>query len=125
MPSAARAMWIPNADRATVERAKVEDYLLSTEHPSGRHKAAAFLRFGFRPERWEEFAEAARIHANSYEAASVKEIPNGVQYVVEGALPSPDGRNPYVRTVWVVGKDNSAPRLVTAYPRRRRNAQGT
>ena len=55
-------MRLPNADRAQVDRVKVVNYLLSTEHQHGRDKAAAFLRFGFSPERWEEFAEALRAH---------------------------------------------------------------
>jgi hypothetical protein len=36
---------------------------------------------------------------------------------VSGALETPDGRNPLVRTVWFVGFDDLRPRLVTAYPR--------
>ena len=50
-------MRLPNADQARIERAKTADYLLSTDHPHGRDKAAAFLRFGFSPERWEKFTE--------------------------------------------------------------------
>ena len=119
-------MRLPNADRAQVDRVKVVNYLLSTEHQHGRDKAAAFLRFGFSPERWEEFAEAARMHAASYEAASVREFQNALHYAVEGVLVSPDGRNPYVRTVWAIDEEGRAPRLVTAYLRRRkRDAQGT
>ncbi|MEW6638092.1 MAG: DUF6883 domain-containing protein [Actinomycetota bacterium] len=29
---------------------------------------------------------------------------------------SPDGRDPVIRTVWLVEKGRSHPRLVTAYP---------
>lgn len=118
-------MRLPNVDQARVERAKAADYLLSVDHPRGQDKAAAFLRFGFSPERWEEFAEAARVHAASYEVASIREVQNGLHYAVEGALASPDGRNPYVRTVWMIDEESGAPRLITAYLRRRkRDAQG-
>lgn len=111
-------MRLPNADRAQVERVKVVNYLLSTEHPSGWSKAAAFLRFGFSPERWEEFAEAARMHAAAYEVTGVREVQNALHYAVEGVLISPDGRNPYVRTVWALDEESGAPRLITAYLRR-------
>ena len=119
-------MRLPNAEQAQVERAKAADYLLDAEHPRGRGKATAFLRFGFSPERWEEFAEAARSHAASYEVAGVREVQNGLHYAVEGDLASPDGRNPYVRTVWMIDEESGAPRLITAYLRRRtRDAQRT
>lgn len=47
----------------------------------------------------------------------VKEIllDDGVKYVVEGALPSPDGRNPRVRSVWMIDGGRSYPRLISAY----------
>lgn len=119
-------MRLPNADQAQVERAKAAGYLLAAEHPRGWGKATAFLRFGFSPERWEEFAEAARIHAASYEVTGVREFQNALHYAVEGVLVSPDGRNPYVRTVWAIDEESGAPRLVTAYlRRRRRDAQRT
>jgi hypothetical protein len=37
-------------------------------------------------------------------------------YTIEGVLETPDGRNPYVRTVWTVEIGSDAPRFVTAYP---------
>jgi Domain of unknown function (DUF6883) len=33
-----------------------------------------------------------------------------------GSMVSPDGRNPLMRTVWILEKGEDAPRLVTAYP---------
>lgn len=118
-------MRLPNADQAQVERAKVVNYLLSTEHPHGWTKAAAFLRFGFSPERWEEFAEALRLHGSVHDIARAQELPYGERYVVEGILTSPDGRDPLVRTVWEVRYGTDEPRLVSAYPIRRIRSQGT
>ena len=37
-------------------------------------------------------------------------------YVVEGTLPTPDGRNPRVRAIWFIREGEHRPRLVTAYP---------
>lgn len=117
-------MRLPNADQARVERAKAADYLLSTDHPHGRDKAAAFLRFGFSPERWEEFAEALRVHGAVHDIARAQESPYGKQYAVEGILTSPDGRDPLVRAIWEVRHGTDEPRLVSAYPIRRIRAQG-
>lgn len=39
-------MNLPAADRALIQPEKLHDYLLSTEHPVGRFKAAFFARLG-------------------------------------------------------------------------------
>jgi hypothetical protein len=35
---------------------------------------------------------------------------------IEGALQSPDERNPEIRSVWIIENDDDVPKLVTAYP---------
>ena len=40
----------------------------------------------------------------------------GTRYAVDGPLETPDGRNPLVRTVWIVDKGSARPRLITAHP---------
>ena len=61
-------MLLPNADRATIEPAKLRDYLLSTGHPVGRFKARFFAALGFSAERWQELEEAFRIQHLTQEA---------------------------------------------------------
>ena len=61
-------------------------------------------------------ADALRAHGGTHDVASVVESRFGKRYIVEGKLVSPDGRNPLIRTVWIVEKPQAAPRLVTAYP---------
>ncbi|HKH48502.1 MAG TPA: adhesin, partial [Thermoanaerobaculia bacterium] len=46
-------MKLPGADRAIVDEAKVRDYLLSSEHPVGRFKAAFFANVGYTRQDWE------------------------------------------------------------------------
>jgi len=112
---------LPNAEQARVDRAKVVDYLLSTEHEKGRDKAEFFLGFGFSGERWEDFANALRLHGASHEAVMEREDDFGVRYSVDGMLESPDGRNPGVRSVWMIDRGGSSPRLISAYPAGRRD----
>ena len=114
-------MRLPNAEQACVDRAKVVDYLLSTEHEKGRDKAEFFLRFGFSEERWEDLADALRVHGASHEAVMEREDEFGVRYSVDGMLESPDKRNPGVKSVWMIDKGSSNPRLISAYPARRRD----
>ena len=64
-------MRLPNAAQARVDRAKVVDYLLSTDHEN-RDKAEFFLRFGFSKERWEDLAGALRVHGATHEAVRAR-----------------------------------------------------
>jgi len=45
-------MKLPRASLATVEAAKVRDYLLSASHPIGRFKAAFFAGLGYDAADW-------------------------------------------------------------------------
>jgi hypothetical protein len=109
-------MKLPNAGEAHVERAKVVDYLLSTTHPDGAPKAAFFLRFGFSVEKWQVMAEALCFHARDNDVGNSVASSYGVRYTVDGVVQSPDGRNPLIRSVWIVEKGSRRPRLITAHP---------
>ncbi len=108
-------MFLPDAERATVDRTKITDYLLSLSHPDGSSKAAFFTRFGFSAEEWEMLAAALKGVGASNPVTDLVESPHGTRYTVDGLLRSPDGRAPRVRTVWIVNSENP-PRLITAYP---------
>lgn len=97
-------MKLPNADQAQVDREKITGYLLSGTHPDGSSKAAFFKRFGFRAGEWEVLAAALRKHSVSHAVVKTVESEHGVRYTVEGAIETPDGRNPRIRTVWVIEK---------------------
>ena len=109
-------MKLPYAEQAQVDREKITEYLLSDEHPDGSNKARFFKRFGFRTEGWETLALALRTHASSHPVVKIVESQFGVRYTVEGEIETPDGRNPHVRTVWVIETNSTQPRFITAYP---------
>jgi putative transcriptional regulator len=44
----------------------------------------------------------------------------GILYEIEGPLPSPDGRNPLVRVIWMIDTGALDPRLITLVPIGRR-----
>jgi hypothetical protein len=112
---------LPDPERLRVDREKVVAYLLSRIHPHGRGKADFFVRFGFRVEDWELLTEALRKHGASQQVVKTVESPYGRRYAVEGPPESPDGRNPLVRTVWLVKKSQLAARLITAHPIKERD----
>ena len=112
-------MKLPNRERAYVAREKITLYLLSLSNPRGRSKARFFSAFGFRIERWQELADALRLHGAEHEVGETLEVDNGMKYIVDGILQTPDRRNPLVRTVWMVDVGSGAPRFITAYPIRK------
>jgi len=107
---------LPHADQARVEREKITEYLLSPLHPDGSHKAEFFTQYGFHVEHWKVLQEAVRTHGARHPVVKTVESAYGTRYAIDGVLESPDGRHPLVRTVWMIEKGDSAPRLITAYP---------
>ena len=109
-------MNLPNAQQARIEREKITNYLLSTNNLDGQSKAKFFSQFGFSIEQWQILADALRDHGASHNVVNTDKTDYGIKYIIDGPLETPDGRNPYVRTVWQIDKGSDYPRLVTAYP---------
>ncbi|MCK2055631.1 hypothetical protein J7U37_16130 [Methylobacterium sp. 37f] len=98
---------------------KLVDYLLDLSHPRGGSKARFFLTFGFSLDRPMELADALADHVLRTEGRPQNLTENGpTKLVFEGRLRAPNGREPWVRSVWQVEADGVA-RLVTVVPLRR------
>jgi hypothetical protein len=109
-------MKLPQAERAVVPQDKIERYLLNPGHPIGSAKAGFFQRFGFSREHWRVLADALLQHARANPVADSVSDVDGTTYLVEGPLETPSGRQPRLRTVWLVETGQLAPRFITAYP---------
>ena len=109
-------MKLPNAERASVPAKKITHYLLSASHRDGQHKAAFFRSFGFKLESWEVLASALLHQARTHEVTEIVSTPFGQNYIVEGPLSVPDGRQPRVRAVWFIANHEETATLATAYP---------
>jgi hypothetical protein len=109
-------MKLPNLKRAVVRTGKISDYLLSATHPAGRHKARFFGLFGFSRFAPESLIHSLIEHARSNEVSAVEPTAFGTRYTIDGALISPDGRNPRVRVIWFTESGSDIPDFVTAYP---------
>ena len=109
-------MKLPKAEKAVVEREKIEDYLLNATHPDNGGKAGFFEGLGFRRDKWETLAQSLQAVATQAEVAHSIESPHGRKYVIVGRLESPDGRAAIVQTIWIVDTGLDVARLVTAYP---------
>jgi hypothetical protein len=106
---------LPGLAAIQVDDVKVRDYLLNPHNPQNGGKSGLFTRLGFSRERWAELAQALRQHPVVNDVVSTVESSHGVKYVVECALHTPDGRNPCLRSVWIMQPGRAGPRLVTAY----------
>jgi len=110
-------MYLPNRHLAFVPREKIVEYLLDLTHKDGGSKARFFLAFGFTIQEWKQMADALIRHGQTYEVGVVDtSSPFGIIYRVLGNLETPDGRSPYVRTVWIIPHGREEPRLLSAYP---------
>lgn len=109
-------MNLPAADLAIVEPEKVRDYLLSSEHPVGRFKAAFFTRLGYSRLQWR------RLQKDILEIARVGQVADGQpsrfgrKFEVGGILRGPSGCEASVVTVWIIRHGEDFPRLITVFP---------
>jgi hypothetical protein len=93
---------ILNADRATVDPAKLRNYLLSATHPIGRFKARFFAALGFTPDRWEELVEALRIQHLTQDGQLARPTDEGQKYTIRAILNGPTGQSAVVISVWFI-----------------------
>jgi hypothetical protein len=111
---------LPNYQQAVVPERKITAYLLSPTHPDGSSKEKFFTAFGFSLNDWEKLKNALIGHIADNEVTKVEDTPFGTRYVIEGAILTPDNRNPLLRSVWFIETEESIPKFVTAYPLVRR-----
>jgi hypothetical protein len=112
-------MKLPNAGLAKVEREKITEYLLNADHPDNGGKAAFFMAGGYRRDDWHALARSFRRIAITYLVTHSIESVHGKKYIIDGAIETPTGKSPTVRTIWFLDSGETIPRFVTAYPQRK------
>jgi len=108
-------MKLPDAERAVVEKAKVERYLLSPTHAHGRHKQRVFVSAGCTVET---LTNALLTLARTSDNAEEEPSPFGRKFVVRGSITGRTG-SLAVTTVWMLRSGKTPPYFVTAYPAKR------
>ena len=111
-----KSVRMPRSASLRVDQAKIQDYLLNLDHVDGHDKAVFFLKFGFRRSDWKILAEPLREHGRTQPIVAQKHSVHGQKFEVRCNLPSPDGRNPCVTSVWIQEVTHDL-RLVTVLPR--------
>jgi len=106
---------LPNGDRADLGR-KLEDYVLSTQHREGRHKARVFESvLGLTLANRDVLRDAIlRAAATSDEVAGNGDNGHGTIYSLRFPMRTTKGAATVV-TAWIVRRDEDFPRLTTCY----------
>ena len=108
-------MKLPNGDQATIDSSKVTHYCLSPDHEDGQHKAHLFESvLGLTLEDADLLLDALRNAAATGEATLGKQDQYGQRYVIDFEFTGPSG-TATIRSAWIIGLNDSAPRLVTCY----------
>lgn len=107
---------LPNAEKAIIEAEKLQGYILSATHPVGRFKAAVFQRLGYSADNWKTFEQSLRELILTQSALHVEQSQYGNKFLVEGPFAGLSGKTMKIVTIWVILKEESVPRFVTAYP---------
>jgi hypothetical protein len=95
--------------------AKITEYLLNVDHTDGGPKAQYFLARGFTLDDPRPFIEALFQHGEKETLVKTVRTDGATKYVHEGPLQTPDGVNPFIRSVWRVRDGDIWKLLVTAY----------
>ena len=109
-------MNLPAADRALIQPEKLRDYLLSTEHPVGRFKAAFFGRMGYSRQGWQQLQMDILQLARNLRRRGAPNEYLWAEIRGQCILRGPSGREARVTTIWIVKNGEDFPRLVTVYP---------
>ncbi|MGH8738886.1 MAG: DUF6883 domain-containing protein [Burkholderiales bacterium] len=108
-------MKLRNAERAFVDIAKLRDYCLDETHPEGRHKARVFRSALDLSERDAGFLRQAILAAAAdAEAVAGDSDEYGSRYLLDFQL-NRGNRKAWIRTVWIVRRNEDFPRLATCY----------
>lgn len=102
--------FVPNAGSASIDPRKLT-YLLVQD----AGKAKFFAQFGFDVARPHDLEHALRWHVRNRHYDNHSATVHGVKYEVKCSAPSPDRRDPCVRSFWIIDSGQAVPRFVTAY----------
>jgi hypothetical protein len=108
-------MQLPNGERAVIDDGKLLDYVLSPEHPVGRHHAVLFERLlGIKRTNFLLLKHALLNAAKTTAATHGRPSPHGRKYECRFAMTGPSG-SATVLAVWLVESGSDVPRLITCY----------
>jgi hypothetical protein len=108
-------LQLPRGEEAVVDQRKVEDYLLSPEHPTGRHKARVFMSaFGLTADGAHLLTARLREAAATGEASETGQDRYGQRFRIDFEM-AHAGRSATVRSAWLLPSTGGPPIFLTAF----------
>jgi hypothetical protein len=108
-------MKLPNAARAEIDPAKLEEYCLSFDHPRGKHKARVFRSvLGLTTENAAELEVRVREALETEPCTAGAKDRFGRRYAVDFGWER-EGKTAAIRTTWIIRSDEDFPRLTSCY----------
>jgi len=106
---------LPTGSQATIDPRKVTDYCLSPDHEDGQHKAHVFRSaLGLTFDDADALLAALKQAAAAGEAVLGKLDRYGQRYTIDFDFTGPAG-TATIRSAWIIGANESVPRLVTCF----------
>jgi len=106
---------LPNFQSAHIDDAKLRDYCLNDEHPTGKFKARVFKStLNITKKDALILKENILIRLGNYEAKRGLADKYGVRFYVDINMRIFD-KAALVRTVWIIKAEENFPRLITCY----------
>ncbi len=107
--------YLPNAEFAFVPMEKLAGYVLNTEHPVGKHKAAVFEAvLGITMAEADYLRDKIIEAALTQEATPTRQDEFGQRYQVDFEIER-NGRNATIVTAWILEPNELSPRLTSCY----------
>jgi hypothetical protein len=108
-------MRLPGGDNAIVDLEKLRDYCLDPQHPRGRHKARVFAATLGLAQTDAEFLREVLLRAAREADARLGESDEyGDRFILDFEL-NRGNRRAVVRSVWIVLRGETAPRLTSCF----------
>jgi hypothetical protein len=105
---------MPGGEHAIVDLEKLTAYCLSPQHPRGKHKARVFAALGFGADDAGDLRTALLTAAASLDARPRATDGFGDRYVIDFEVKGPK-RTGVIRSLWIVRRGETAPRLTTCF----------
>jgi hypothetical protein len=104
---------LPNAVNAVIPDSKLSGYLLNSDHEVGGPKCRFLRRFGYKAGDTIILRHALESHATDNQAEFRGETEYGAKWAVRGRIQTPDGRDPYVTSIWQIDHGKDEPKFIT------------
>ena len=95
---------------------KLRDYLLNPLNQDGKSKARYLSKIGYQQNNWQRLEFDLREQHLSIEAKPGKISNYGTKYEIIAPLVGPNGKERWVRSIWIARKNEFFARFVTLIP---------